>query len=108
MPNPAETPCAAAAACADATTRMIADRLGLPLRRLEVEVTGELDVRGALQLDRRVPVGFERLTVTIAVESAPSVPPDLVARLVEAAETSCVVLQMLRHGVPIDVRCGAA
>jgi hypothetical protein len=56
-PNPAEMLCGALAACADGTVRMIADLIGLELDELGVEVTGDVDVRGALAIGPDVPVG---------------------------------------------------
>src|SRR5919106_1601962 len=53
-PNPGELLCGALAACTDGTVRMIAELLGIELEQLEVEVSGELDVRGTLAVDRAV------------------------------------------------------
>jgi uncharacterized OsmC-like protein len=102
-PNPGELLCAALAACADGTMRMIAGRLGVELELLEVEVSGELDVRGTLAVDRTVPVGFERLAAAIRVRAAPATSPALLERLAAATEQLCVVLDTLRRGVPVDV-----
>jgi uncharacterized OsmC-like protein len=102
-PNPGELLCAALAACADAGVRMIADLLRVQLDELEVEVSGELDVRGTLDVDRSVPVGFQRLAMTVHLQAAPASPPARIDRLVHAAEQACVVLDTLRRGVPVDV-----
>jgi uncharacterized OsmC-like protein len=102
-PNPGELLCAALAACTDGSVRMIADLLRLRLDELEVEVSGDLDVRGTLGLDRSVPVGFERLAVSVRVRAAPATPRDRIDRLAGAAERACVVLDTLRRGVPVDI-----
>lgn len=102
-PNPGELLCAALAACADASVRMIADLLRVQLDELEVEVTGELDVRGTLDVDRSVAVGFQRLAMTIWVRAAPETPQGRIDRLAAAAERACVVLDTLRRGVPVDI-----
>jgi uncharacterized OsmC-like protein len=44
LPNPGDMLCAAPAACLDSTVRMIAARLGMGLRRLEVDVRAIADV----------------------------------------------------------------
>jgi hypothetical protein len=54
----------ALAACHDASMRMVADLLGIPLLDLGVEVTATLNVRGTLALDHSVPVGFQQMTCT--------------------------------------------
>jgi uncharacterized OsmC-like protein len=51
--------CAALAACLDSTIRIIADHLDVTLSSLEVGVTAEVDVRGTLLMDRKVPGGFQ-------------------------------------------------
>ncbi len=52
----------------DNTLRMVANHRGVTLNRLTVEVTGEVDSRGCMAIDRDVPVGF--LGMTGAVTSA--------------------------------------
>jgi uncharacterized OsmC-like protein len=103
-PNPGEMLCAALAACADSTVRMIADLIGVELDELEVEVDGRLDVRGALMIDPTVPVGFQHLNVAIRVRPDDGTPSDRLDHLAAAAERCCLVLDTLRNGVPIDVR----
>ena len=49
----------ALAACAQITCQMVATAMAIPLRSVEVVVTGELDLRGTLGISRDVPVGFE-------------------------------------------------
>jgi uncharacterized OsmC-like protein len=103
-PNPGELLCAALASCQDLTLRMVADLLGVKLRQVEVEVTGEVDVRGSLAVDTQVPVGFKSLHCRIRFETAAGTPPELHHRLVAQAERSCINLQTLRAGVPVDTR----
>ena len=107
-PNPGEMLCAALASCQDATLRMVADILGVKLQRVEVEVTGKVDVRGSLAVDRQVAVGFESLRCKVRVEAAPGTPPELRQRLFDQAERSCINLQTLRAGVPVETVFSAA
>ncbi len=102
-PNPAELLCAALAACEDSTLRMIADVLGVRLERVEVEVTGDVDVRGAMSVDRKVPVGFRSMTCTVRIETELGTPARMIDALVDEAERSCIVLQTLRCGVATQV-----
>ncbi len=102
-PNPGDLLCTALAICLDSTVRIIAERLGVPLLGLEVDVTGDIDVRGTLQVERGVPVGFQQMRCAISLRAAANTEPDAVRRLVAAAEQCCVVLQTLRAGVPVAV-----
>jgi uncharacterized OsmC-like protein len=106
LPNPGDMLCAALASCLDATLRMVASRLEVPIRSLEVAVDADLDVRGTLLVDRSVPVGFQRMQCRVHLQPADSADPAKVQMLVAAAEHSCVVLQTLRKGVPIEARVG--
>lgn len=103
-PNPGDVLCAALAACLDSTIRMIAERLGVSLSSLEVDVTAEVDVRGTLLVDSTVPVGFQSMRCDVDVQAAEGTDPKLVQKLLDAAEHSCVVLQTLRSGVPVETR----
>jgi uncharacterized OsmC-like protein len=86
---------------------MIADRLGITLTWLEVDVTADVDVRGTLLVDRTVPVGFQAMRCDVDLRAADGTDAKLLSRLLTAAEHSCVVLQTLRSGVPIETRCPA-
>jgi uncharacterized OsmC-like protein len=101
-PNPGELLCGALAACADGTVRMIANRLGIELERLEVAVNGELDVRGALAVNPNVRVGFDRLRLDVRLRAAPSTPGARLRQLANAADRLCVVLDTLRAGVAVE------
>ncbi|MDZ7780753.1 MAG: OsmC family protein [Gemmatimonadota bacterium] len=101
-PNPGDVLCAALAACLDSTIRMIAERLDVTLKLLEVAVTADVDVRGTLLVDRTVPVGFQSMRCHVDVQVAEGTDPKRVQNLLDAAEHSCVVLQTLRSGVPVE------
>ena len=104
LPSPGDILCAALASCLDSTLRMIADRLEVSIRLLEVLVHAEIDVRGTLLVDRSVPVAFQRMECSVRLEPAANTPPEKVKMLLAAAEHSCVVLQTLRTGVPVQTR----
>lgn len=102
-PNPGDLMCAALATCTDGAIRMIADLMGVQLISLEVEVTGELDVRGCLLIDNDVRVGFERLSCKARLSAVEGTNPRRLAALVGAAERVCVNLDTLRNGVEVAV-----
>ncbi len=104
LPNPGDILCAALASCLHSTLRIIADRLEIPIVSLEVSTRAELDARGTLLVDRNVPVGFQQIKCQIRLKPAANVPLEKVKMLQAAAEYSCVVLQTLRNGVPVQTQ----
>ncbi|MCL0044168.1 OsmC family protein [Dehalococcoidia bacterium] len=58
----------ALAACTQITVQMVAASMGLTLRDIQVEVQGDLDLRGTLGLSRKVPVGFQPIRTSIDVQ----------------------------------------
>ena len=101
-PNPGDLLCAALASCLDSTLRIVADRLGVHLAELEVEVTAHVDVRGTLMVDRSVPVGFQRIECATRLRAAEGSDPALVHKLGAFAEQCCVNLQTLRAGTVVQ------
>jgi uncharacterized OsmC-like protein len=103
LPVPGDLLCAALAACAESTLRIVASRMKLSLDYLGCAVTADLDVRGTLAIDPTVDVGFQRIAVQVDLR-APTAPAEAVRQLLATAERSCVVLQTLRHGVTVEFR----
>lgn len=104
LPNPGDILCAALASCLHSTLRLIADRLEIPVANLEVSTRAEVDARGSLIVDRNVPVGFQQIKCQVRLVPAGNVPPEKVKMLQAAAEHSCIVLQTLRNGVPVQTQ----
>jgi len=102
LPNPADLLCAALAACEDSAVRMVADLLGVRIVDLRVEVSGDVDVRGALAMDRSVKVGFRSMDCRVHLKVQDAEAPRLAA-LRKQAEASCVNLDTLHTGVPVSI-----
>jgi uncharacterized OsmC-like protein len=102
-PNPGDLLCAALATCLDSTIRIIANRLAISLVALEVDVSAQVDTRGTLVVDRTVPVGFQSMRCQVTIQPAEDTDPQLVEKLLAAAEYSCVNLQTLRSGVAVEL-----
>lgn len=96
-PTPGDILCAALAACQDSSVRMVANILGITLESLEVEVTGDVDVRGTLAMNAEVPVGFRAIRSVVRLKAREGTEPRLLDKLRIAAERSCVVRQTLLH-----------
>lgn len=95
-PTPGDLLCAALAACQDSSIRMVANLMGIELVKLEVNVTATADVRGALMMDRRVPVGFQEMTCEVELKVSDSTDPSQLERLRSASKACCVVQQTLK------------
>ncbi len=103
FPTPGDILCGAIASCLDSTLRIVSNRVGVRLKRLEVAVRGTVDVRGTLRVDRKVPVGFQKFEVEVLMKASGLVPGKLLDKLLKAAETSCIVVQSLRGGAEITI-----
>jgi len=84
----------ALAACAQITCQMVATAMGIPTKRIEVIVEGDLDLRGTLGIARDVPIGFESIRTRFEID-APDATPEQLAALREKTEQYCVVMQTL-------------
>ncbi len=84
----------ALAACAQITCQMVAEAMGVPTMRIEVEVEGDLDLRGTLGISKEVPVGFESIRLHFNID-APEASEEQLRVLREKSERYCVVLQTL-------------
>jgi uncharacterized OsmC-like protein len=103
-PNPGDYLSAALVGCFDSTMRIIANRLGIVLEELSVAVSAEVDVRGTLRVSPDVPVGFQRMSLTVHARPAPQTSPQAMKMLLAATEQSCIVMQTLRAGVAVELQ----
>jgi len=86
----------ALAACAQLTCQLVATAMGVPTRKIEVTVRGDMDLQGTLGISKEVPVGFEAIRVEFNLD-APEARPEQLRALQEKTEQYCVVLQTLLH-----------
>ena len=91
----------ALAACAQITTQMVAEAVGIQTEAINVTVAGDLDLKGTLGIDPSAPVGFAAIRTTIEVV-APTASAEQLAALREKAEKYCVVLSTLRTPPPME------
>ena len=95
-PCPGDLLCAALAACQDSTIRLVANLMGIELVDLQVRVEAVVDLRGALGIQKDVPVGFQSITCDVHLKAKDGTPPEMLEKLRVAAERSCVVRETLR------------
>jgi uncharacterized OsmC-like protein len=80
---------------------MVATAMGIPTRRIEVVVEGDLDLRGTLGIARDVPIGFESIRTRFEID-APEATADQLAALREKTEQYCVVMQTLQQAPKME------
>lgn len=102
-PNPGDMLCASLAACFESALRMIANRMGINIKKNTVRVTANADVRGTLMIDRNVPVGFQSMGIYVEIEVGASVKKESLEKLVGATEKCCIIYQTLKPGIPINI-----
>jgi uncharacterized OsmC-like protein len=105
-PNPAEHLLHALAACLATSIVYVAAARKVDLTSVESELTGDMDVRGALGISGEVRNGFRRIGVRFRVtgNASPEKLHDVVARATERS----AVYDMVGHGVPIAVDVAAS
>ena len=86
----------ALAACAQITCQMVAAAMGIPTERIEVDVEGDLDLRGTLGISKDAPVGFESISLNFNL-LAPKATAEQLQSLREKTEQYCVVMQTLNR-----------
>ena len=91
----------ALAACAQLTCQLVATAMGIPTRKIEVTVTGEMDLQGTLGISKDVPVGFEAIRAEFKLD-APEATPEQLLALQQKTEQYCVVLQTMLHPPKIE------
>jgi uncharacterized OsmC-like protein len=82
-------------ACAGVTLNAVATALGIELRDASLIAEGDLDFRGTLGVSKEVPVGFQSIRLTFALDTDAS--DEQLATLLRLTERYCVVYQTLAH-----------
>lgn len=98
--SPVELLLTSLATCQAITYRIWASELGIPIDRVVVEVTGDLDLRGLLGLDEGARAGYEGVRVRVTLEG-----PEPRARyeeLADAVDRHCPVLDVLSRPLAVE------
>ncbi len=90
----------ALAACAQLTCQLVATAMGIPIEEINVNVVGEMDLRGTLGISKDVPVGFQDIHATFQIR-APEATPEQLDLLKQKTEQYCVIMQTLLAPPPI-------
>jgi uncharacterized OsmC-like protein len=100
-PNPAEYLLHALAACLTTSIVYVAAARKVQLTSVESMMTGDMDVRGALGVDKEPRNGFERIGVSFRVTG--DAPAEKLREVVERATARSAVYDMVTNGVPVAV-----
>ena len=82
-------------ACAGVTLSAVATAMGITVRAGRIWAEGEIDFRGTLGVSRDTPVGFQRLSLHLDIDT--DAQPEAHKKLLELTERYCVVYQTLRQ-----------
>jgi uncharacterized OsmC-like protein len=100
-PNPAEYLLHALAACLTTSLVYVASARGIHLTEVSSTLEGDMDLMGAMGLDKEVRNGFEEIRVTFTVKG--DAPPEELEKIVERAHQRSAVFDSITRGVPVKV-----
>ena len=84
----------ALAACSQLTAQAVAENFGVDVD-IDVEASGDLDLRGTMGVEDEVPVGFEDIRLDVTVDG--DIDEDTRAALRKYTERYCVVYRTLEN-----------
>jgi uncharacterized OsmC-like protein len=104
--SPIELLLTSLATCQAVTYRVWAAELGIAVDRVEVEVVGDIDLRGFLGVDGVERAGYDGVRIRVAL-SGPE-PGERYRELAEAVDRHCPVLDALSRPIPVERELVAA
>lgn len=104
--DPVELLLAALTSCVSIGIATQAAKRGVRLDDFEIEVGGDLDLRGYFGLDESIRPGYTGIQYTVRVQS--DAPAEVIEEIVRAAERTSPMLDNIRHGVPVVSRVETA
>jgi uncharacterized OsmC-like protein len=103
--NPVEHLLAALGACQVITYQVWAEKLGIPLDSVDVDLAGDIDLRGFFGAAPGVRPGFQSVEVQVQLKGP--APQEKYDELVDAVERHCPVLDNLGNPVPVKATVAA-
>lgn len=100
--DPVELLLAALTSCVSIGLVTQAAKRGIDFEDFEIEVTGDLDLRGYLGLDEEIRPGYTNLQYVVRVKSDAS--PEAIEELLRASEKTSPMFDTIRNGAPITSR----
>lgn len=96
---PVEIMLAGLVSCAGVTLAAVAHAMKIDLQSAEIEVTGDLDFRGTLAVDKTTPIALQAINVTFRLDSPAS--DEQIEKLLELTHRYCVVWRTLEQPAPL-------
>lgn len=100
--NPQEYLMSAVNACMMVGYAAVAALMGIRLTRLEIEIEGDIDLRGFLAIDPAVKPGYERLRQTVHIAGDGTA--EQFARLHETVKATSPNFFNITHAIPVNSR----
>jgi uncharacterized OsmC-like protein len=100
-PNPVELVLAALGSCQAIILKFYAQKLGVDIKSVETTVDGDIDLGGFFGVPNIRP-GFQNVKAITKLKAEGD--PDKIKELLKIAEERCPVLDILKNGVPVEVR----
>ena len=100
-PNATEALLHSLAACLNTTFICHAADRGIEINQLELDLEGQIDLRGFLDFDDETKRGFQDIRVTIKAKSTAS--PEELQQLCELAKKNSPVFNMITNPTPVSV-----
>jgi uncharacterized OsmC-like protein len=100
--NPVEYLLSALAGCITTSLIYNAAARGIEISEVESELEGDLDLRGFLGISPEVRNGYSNIRVNFKIKS--DAPRQQLEELMQVARERSPVMDMVTHGVPIEVR----
>lgn len=101
-PNPAEFLLHALAACLTTSVVYVASARGIVLDSVESHIEGDMDVQGALGLNKEVRNGFSAIRVSFSIKA--DAPQEKIQEVVDRAYARSAVFDSITRGVPVSVK----
>jgi uncharacterized OsmC-like protein len=102
--NPVEYVLAGLAGCLNVMAHLIADEMGVRLRRLEIEASGELDTDRLLGKSGSLRAGFQAIRVALKVDT--DADAATLDRWLAAVKDRCPVSDNLANSTPVQIGLG--
>lgn len=99
--NPVEHLLASLGACQVITYQVWAAKLGIAVDSIEIDLSGDLDVRGFFGVDPDVRPGFQSIEVNVRLSGPES--DERYAELTATVDEHCPVLDVLTNAVPVSL-----
>lgn len=97
--DPVELLLAALASCVSIGLVTQAAKRGIDFEDFEVDVRGDMDLRGYLGLDEEVRPGYDNITYTVRVKT--DAPAEVIEEMLRASERTSPMFDNIRNGVGI-------